>query len=104
MAFEVKLTKLAEEDFDQILQGTLDRWGQAQYFKYAAKLLDAFALLAENPEQLLSKLRNDLYDGARLYPVGKHYLLYSVAERVVVVERILYQGMDLARHLGDLSE
>ena len=101
MAWGIRLTRLAEEDFESILQSTLERWGRDQYFIYEAKLLSAFAAISADPNCLTSKARNDLHKGARLYPVGRHYLLYASLEETVVVERILYQGMDLLRHIGD---
>jgi len=101
MAWELKLTRLAEEDFESILQETFERWGPDQYFVYEKKLLKGFAAIADDPNCLLSKARGDLHKGARPYPVARHYLLYVIAGETVVVERILYQGMDLPRHVGD---
>ncbi len=99
MPYDLRLTRLADEDFETILQNTLDKWGVDQFFKYEKQLLDGFAAIGADPGCLLSKSRDDLYVGAMLYPVGKHYLVYWVSENTVIVDRILYQGMDLARHL-----
>lgn len=104
MSFSLRLTRLAEEDFEYILGYTLERWGAKKYFEYEKVLLDGFRAISEDPRCNRSKARPDLFEGAYLYPVARHYLLFTVLDETVTVERILYQGMDLARHLGDLSD
>lgn len=104
MAFQLKLTSLADQDLEGILDRTIQKWGEDQYLKYRGQLLDAFSSIVENPECLGSKSRDDLFIGARLYAVGRHYLLFYVSGDTIIVARILDQRMDLVRHLGDLGE
>ncbi len=104
MAFQLKLTPLADQDFEGILDRTVEKWGVNQYLKYRGQLLDAFSSITNDPGCLGSKTRDDLFLGARLFAVGSHYLLYYVSDRTVNVVRILDQRMDLVRHLGNLGE
>ena len=104
MVFQLKLTPLADQDFEGILDHTVEKWGVDQYLKYRGQLLDAFSSITSNPQCLGSKARDDLFLGARLYAVGRHYLLYYISEKTVNVARILDQRMDLARHLVNLGE
>lgn len=77
MAYNLKRTPLADEDYEKILRRTWNTWGRDQYAKYRVLLRDAVSAIAEDIFLLTSKGRDDLFDGARLYPVGVHYLLYS---------------------------
>ncbi len=104
MAYRLRRTHLADTDYKDILRETKRKWGIDQRTKYRGMLRDAITTIGKDPFIITSKARDDLHDGARLYPVGKHYLLYWISDQTVILERILHQGMDLSRHLGDLGK
>lgn len=103
MPYHLKLTRLADQDFDQILDYTLVTWGETQYCKYRDLMLEAFAAIIDEPLLLKSKERDDLHDGIRTYPAGSHFLIYRISQSDVTVVRILHQQMDLPQHLEALD-
>ncbi|MCZ6672719.1 MAG: type II toxin-antitoxin system RelE/ParE family toxin [Verrucomicrobia bacterium] len=102
MSHSLKVTRLASEDYENILDYTIERWGLGQYRKYRSMLRDAIDSITENPQHLISKTREDLFDGARLYPIGRHYLVYYTSGEIVILARILHQQMDLVSNLDEI--
>lgn len=98
----LRVTRLAAEDLEEILHYTLATWGVGQFHRYRRKLFEGFATIAGEPFHLLSRSRGDLFEGARIYPVGRHFLIYYVSIEDVVLARILHKQMDLSLHLEDL--
>ena len=102
MSPRIKVTRLASRDYEQVLDYTIERWGVEQYRIYRSMLREAIDLIAEEPINLKSRARADLFDGARIYPIGRHYLVYYISGEFVILARILHQQMDLPRHLEEI--
>ena len=47
---------------------------------------------------LFCRERNEIYKGARSFPVEKHIMFYQVSDDGIDVARILHQHMDLSKH------
>ena len=99
MALSLELTTPAENDFEAILEYTLDRHGAEQYYKYRDLILAACKSLTEDPGLLPGKPRNDIAEGVRFYPVGRHFIAYRCTADALIVLRILHQRMDLSAQL-----
>ena len=97
----LRVTRLADKDLEEILDYTITTWGIGHFRRYRKMLFEGFAAIGE-PLHLLSKSRDDLFEGARIYPVGRHFLLYYVSGEQVILARILHKQMDLPLHLEDL--
>jgi plasmid stabilization system protein ParE len=65
-------------------------------------LREAIERIAEEPFNSKSRTRPDLFEGARIYPIGRHYLVYYISDEIVILARILHQQMDLPRHLEEI--
>lgn len=91
------LSPLAEEDFSGILQYTLETWGEAQVFLYRAVLDKALLTIRQTPG--VGHACQALSAQHRIFPAGRHIIVYRVTERSVLVSRILHERMDLSRHL-----
>lgn len=102
MRHHLKLTRLADQDFDQILDYTMVTWGESQFRKYRDLMFEASAAVTDDPFLVKSKARDDLYQGIRTFPVGRHFLIYRISQRDVIVVRILHQQMNLPEHLDAL--
>ena len=98
----LRLTRLAGKDLEEILDYTITTWGMDHFRRYRKMLFEGIAGIAGDPHHLLSKSRDDLFEGARIYPVGRHFLLYYVSGEQVILARILHKQMDLSLHLEDL--
>lgn len=95
----IKLTRLAEEDIDDIRIYTIKNWGYAQAEKYIDFIEDAYKIIQDNPYTLQSKQRNDLLENCRVLYVRKHVIIYLVEKELIAILRILHQSMDYKRHL-----
>ena len=63
---------------------------------YAQSIESALLKLAQYPN--FGRERNEVYSGARSFPVEKHIVFYQVSENGIDVARILHQRMDLSKH------
>jgi toxin ParE1/3/4 len=91
------LSPRAEDDFADILQYTLDTWGEVQVFKYRDILDEALLTIREHPQ--IGHSRAELSAAHRIFPAGRHIIVYRVTERAILVSRILHERMDLSTHL-----
>lgn len=104
--WRVRLGAAAELDFVNIVRWTLENFGARQSRLYRDTLLRSIGELADGPDIIGSKARDDIARGVRTLHVarhgrrGRHFLVYRVAAgSVIEIGRILHDGMDLQRHL-----
>ena len=91
-----KLSPLAENDLYQIISTTIETWGKVQAKEYAQTIESVLLKLAEYPN--FGRERNEVYSGARSFPVEKHIVFYQVREGGIDIARILHQRMDVSKH------
>lgn len=91
------LSPRAETDFTDILQYTLETWGEAQMLAYRAVIHQALLSIRDNPE--IGPLREEISSAHRVFPAGQHIIIYRVKDAEVHVSRILHGRMDVRRHL-----
>ena len=91
------LAPQAEDDFADILQYTLETWGEAQVFAYRTVLDKALLTLQQNPH--IGQPRKELSPAHRIFPAGQHIIVYRATDQAVYVSRILHGRMDIRRHL-----
>lgn len=91
------LSPKAEEDFADIFQYSLETWGEAQAYTYRDILDRALLTIQDNPQ--LGHGRPELSAQHRIFPAGKHIIVYRVAARAILVSRILHGRMDLGSNL-----
>jgi len=108
----VRLAAEAEGDLVSITRWTSERFGRAQAKAYRDLILESVRLLGNGPEPPQSKARDDITPGLRTIHVtrrgrrGRHFVCYRTMQdhNIILVVRILHDGMDLARHLPPQSE
>ncbi len=104
----VRLSGVAEADYDDILRWTAGRFGAAQAVSYAELLAATLARLERGPNIPGARPRDEIGAGLRALHVGRrgrHIILFRVgseAARTIDVLRILHDAMDLARHVDHL--
>ncbi len=94
---DYRLRPKARADIDDIWSYSYRTWGTQQARRYVAVLRDVCTELATDPA--LGRSRDDLHEGLRVYPAGRHLIFYLTADRGIDVVRILHERMDIARHL-----
>ncbi len=105
-SWRIRLSGAAERDYREILETTLERFGERQLETYRVTLIEALAALEAGPDISGSKAREEILPDLRTLHVarkgrrGSHLILYRAAPgNIVEVSRILHERMDLARHL-----
>ena len=99
------LSPQAETDFTDILQYTLETWGEPQVHVYSSLLDQALLMLQQHPYigQQLHDIGQQLHEFStvhRVYPVGKHVIIYRIVNHTVYVSRILHERMNIKRNLS----
>lgn len=107
--WHVQLGATAQEDYQDILQWTVDQFGLDHARTYADTLIIALEDLCAGPEILGVKERSEI--GPNIYTLhvarkgrkGRHFVMFRVGHTqegdVIDVLRILHDSMDLQRHL-----
>ena len=95
---EITVRPKAREDFDGIWDYTVETWGYKQAERYLRTLNQAFELLAEKPE--LGRIYDEVYEGLRVYPLGRHLIFYFATHDGIDVVRVLHERMDVPSHLS----
>jgi len=93
----VILSPQAEEDFADILQYTLETWGEAQAYAYRDVLDKALPTIQQHPQ--IGHGHPELSAAHWIFPAGRHLIIYRASAAAVYVSRILHERMDIGRHL-----
>jgi toxin ParE1/3/4 len=103
--WRVRLGAAAELDLAIIVKWTTENFGARQSRIYRDTLVRAIAELANGPDVVGSKARDEILPGLRTLHVarhgrrGRHFILYrAVQGRIIEIGRILHDNM-VQRHL-----
>lgn len=108
MIWTVRLSESAQRDFGEIIEWTVERFGERQAVAYSEILITAIQELHAGPQLAGVKARDDIGKNiltlhvARAGRKGRHFLMLRAdndQDRVIDVVRILHDAMDLPRHL-----
>lgn len=91
--YSIILSPQAEDDFADILQYTLETWGDRQLYIYRAVIDKALQTVLQNPE--IGHQRPELSQRHRSFPAGQHVIFYWIEQKVIYVSRILHERMDV---------
>ena len=87
------LSDLARQDIISIRDYTMDTWGEEQVSIYLSQLEQRFEWLAQNPQ--LGKKRDDVKEGYRSYPEGRHVIFYRMTEGAMEIIGVPHQSEDI---------
>lgn len=93
------LTPEAQSDIVDILNYTIETWGEEQAVKYSDKLRTGFELLLENP--LLGMQRDDIIPGNRIWRIEKHFAIYRLEESQISIIRVLHVNRDIQKYFEE---
>ena len=91
---KLHLSVAAAEDLENILQYTLDIWGETQYQKYIGSLEKNFDLLQTDPEKPIFKKREVLFPGCKSVRSSHHVIFFRIVNNDIEIIRILHEKMD----------
>jgi toxin ParE1/3/4 len=109
--WRVRLGAVAEVDLANILKWTTENFGARQSRLYRDTLIQAIGELANGPDVVGSKARDEIISGLRTLHVarrgrrGSHFLMYRAAPNSTIeIVRILHDRMDLRRHVPSVPD
>jgi toxin ParE1/3/4 len=94
---EMRLSRLALSDIENIYDYTQTQWGQAQAVKYVGSLWQVLREIQDAPT--LWRRRPDIHRDARVRVHGRHIIIYRCIDTEVEVSRILHGSRMIADHL-----
>jgi len=94
------LSKSAEADLISIFEYTFENWGASQLDAYRQEINNALHHICQNPQSPLSKPRDDLAAGCRLYRVSHHMIAYRLINDDIQIARILHKRMNIEQQVS----
>jgi len=91
------LSSKADGDIDDIVDYTLETWGESQTNIYLTDLYEFLQTLADNPE--LGRSASEFAPPLKRYHYKAHTIFYEPTRKGIFVVRILGQIRDFKRHL-----
>lgn len=91
------LSSKADDDIDDIVDYTLDTWGESQTYNYITELYQFLQTLADNPE--LGRSASEFAAPLKRNNYKSHTIFYEPTKTGIFVVRILGQIRDFKRHL-----
>lgn len=98
MSAAYSLRELAVADLEAIWVYTVEQWRIEQAERCLKSLFACFEDLAENPQ--LGRQRDEVKEGYRSFPQGRHVVFYLVVPAGIEVIGIVHQSADVDTHLG----
>lgn len=98
---EIHLTARALDDLQDILDYSIEEWGETRAQKYLQAFEDAFKLLSHNPELL--RINHSISSKFSLYNIRNHYLICDVFSGNIIVITIRHSSMNLLERLKELE-
>ena len=91
------LSSKADDDIDDIVDYTVETWGESQTHIYVTELYQFLQTLADNPD--LGRSASEFAALLRRCNYKAHTIFYEPTEKGIFVVRILGQVRDFKRHL-----
>ena len=110
----IRLAEAAGQDYQAILRWTVENFGRAQARTYAKTLNSALQDLAQGPDVIGARLREEIGPDIHTLHVarhgrkGRHFVVFRISPSpdasIIEVLRLLHDSMDLPRHLTAANE
>lgn len=100
-AIQLLLTQRALKDLQDILEYSVQQWGQRVADDYIGGIEAAMGRIRENPEVL--RAEPTLHPWLAFYRVQKHLLVCDMQDRSIIVLTVIHATMDIPSRLADLQ-
>jgi len=90
------LSARAKSDLRKAKAESLKIWNSEQTNLYLASIESRLMWLAENPQ--LGKPRDEVREGLRSFPEGRHVIFYRIGTNTIEVVGVPHQRQELNRH------
>jgi len=91
------LSSKADSDIDDIVDYTLETWGESQTHEHVTELLQFLQTLADSPE--IGRSASEYAPPLKRYNFKAHTIFYEPTKNGIFVVRILGQRQDFKIHL-----
>src|SRR6185436_19652845 len=111
-----RVSAVAKADISNILAKSAEQWGIAARRRYAALLMAAIRIVADDPENASARRRNELIPGIRSFHIRHakrrtstvrtpvHVIYYRpIRTGLIEIVAVLHERMEPRRHLGSSS-
>lgn len=92
-----KFTAHAQKDLQNIVDYTVNNWGDAQADKYIDGLVELITSLANNPA--LGARHDELKNGLLGFPYKSHKIYYTRTKAGIIISRVLHQHQNFEKML-----
>ncbi len=96
MTGQVRLTRRALRDLEEVRHYTEEIWGEAQWLRYFSAIQTGFDRITADP--MCGQSRGQFLRGMRSLTVGRHLIFFIPVQHAdgdVVVSRIVHQSRNL---------
>jgi toxin ParE1/3/4 len=94
---DIRLTRLARQDLDEIRRYTVETWGRDQWQRYFTGLMVAFDRITR--ERTCGRVRDTIKVRMRSLPYQKHLIFFEPIAHAggeIVILRVVHQTRNLA--------
>ena len=93
----IEITPLAREDISDILTYTQANFGEEQRITYRELIFTTIEKIAQHPA--IGHHRPDMPPAYRAFNCGKHLIIYTKRDDIILIARILHSAMDFRRQI-----
>jgi len=94
----LKFSRLASSDIDEIYLYGFINFGEQSADLYLYKMKDTLKIICENPN--IGRLDTRLNPAIHRFDFDQHVIFYDVTPTEILIVRILYKNMDFVRHFS----
>jgi toxin ParE1/3/4 len=91
----IHILDAARTQLSEILLYTEREWGPEQSALYSSMLMETIETLASTPD--IGRKRDDLSEGLRSYPTGRHVIYYWHRNDDIVIARVMHRRQHAPR-------
>ena len=99
MILSYEISKLAQQDLEDIWRYTLENWSLTQADKYYKLIIKEFDRICKDPE--IGFPIDYVKLGHRTLPIKSHIIVSKIQASKIWIDRILHKNMDLETRLSD---
>jgi len=97
MKLKYQLSKLAEEDLENIWDYTFTNWSLKEADNYIKQIFKQINKICSNPE--IGRSIFSVKPQHRMIKINSHLIVYKVENTILKIDRIIHERMDIKREI-----